>query len=79
MDGLDSEREYMRNEVEAGNNSEAPRNHGFSCFPEMEEVLSIPNLPGCVNYGFEGKTSNGSLRNRKSKCEIGVQVDFEDE
>ena len=79
VDGLDSEREYTGNEAEASNNSQAPWNHGFGCEPEMEEILSIQNLPGCVNYGFEGKTSNRSLRNRKSKCEIGVQVDLEDE
>lgn len=81
VDCLDSDREYIRSEGQAEKGSDPSRAGGFSSCPEMEEVLLIKNLPGCANYGFEGESSNiydGALRQRKSKSEIGVQVDLEE-
>ena len=75
-DGLDSDREYIRGETQGGNRSEAPRAHGYSS--EAEEILSVQNLPGSVNFGFKRGNSTASLRNQKSKCEIGVQADLDD-
>jgi len=66
---VDSDKECIRNEAYPGNSTKFNPDH------EIEEILSIQNLPGCVNYGFEGNSSTGSLRNRS---EIGVQVDLED-
>ncbi|XP_073239196.1 putative ammonium transporter 3 [Porites lutea] len=75
-DGLDSDRE-LRNKIHgvAQRNAEG---HSFTSNAEMEEILSLQNLPGCVNYGFERKNSSESLRNRKLKNEVGVQVDLGD-
>ena len=75
-DGLDSDRE-LRNKIHgvAQGNAEG---HSFNSNAEMEEILSLQNLPGCVNYGFERKNSSESLRNRKLKNEVGVQVDLVD-
>ncbi|KAL9969959.1 hypothetical protein ACROYT_G022252 [Oculina patagonica] len=65
-DGTDSYRGYIT--------SDAPV-HGYSA--EMEHILSIQNLPGCVNYGLEpGET--GSVTHRKIKSEVGIQVDLDD-
>ena len=75
-DGLDSDRE-LRNKIHgvAQGNAEG---HSFNSNAEMEEILSLQNLPGCINYGFERKNSSESLRNRKLKNEVGVQVDLVD-
>ena len=75
-DGIDSDRE-LRNKIHgvAQKNAEG---HSFKSNAEMEEILSLQNLPGCVNYGFERKNSSESLRNRKLKNEVGVQVDLVD-
>ena len=64
-DGTDSYHGYITNDAPA---------HGYSA--EMEQILSIQNLPGCVNYAFEGET--GTLRHRKTKSEVGTQVDMDD-
>ena len=75
-DGLDSDRE-LRNKIHgvAQGNAEG---HSFNSNAEMKEILSLQNLPGCVNYGFERKNSSESLRSRKLKNEVGVQVDLGD-
>ena len=75
-DGLDSDRE-LRNKIHgvAQGNTEG---HSFNSNAEMKEILSLQNLPGCVNDGFERKNSSESLRNRKLKNEVGVQVDLGD-
>ena len=75
-DGLDSDRE-LRNKIHgvAQGNAEG---HSFNSNAQMEEILSLQNLPGCVYYGFERKNSSESLRNRKLKNEVGVQVDLVD-
>ena len=75
-DGLDSDRE-LRNKIHgvAQGNAEG---HSFNSNAEMKEILSLQNLSGCVNYGFERKNSSESLRNRKLKNEVGVQVDLGD-
>ena len=64
-DGVDSYREYIQNEAPA---------HGYNA--DMEQILSIQNLPGCVNYGLEVETE--SLRHRKTKSDVGIQVDLDD-
>ena len=76
-DGLDSDRE-LRNKIHgvAQGNAE---DHSFNSNAEIEEILSLQNLPGCVNYRFERKNSSESLSgNRKLKREVGVQVDLVD-
>ena len=75
-DGLDSDREF-RNKIHgvAQGNAEG---HSVNSNAEMEEILSLQNLSSCVNYGFQRKNSSESLRNRKLKNEVGVQVDLVD-
>ena len=64
-DGTDSYRGFITNDAPA---------HGYRT--EVEQILSIQNLPGSVNYGFNGETE--ILRHRKTKCEVGIQVDLDD-
>ena len=65
-DVVDSCGEYIRNEAPA---------HCYSA--NMDQILSIQNLPGCANYGLE--FDSGSLTQRNIKNEVGIQVDLQDQ
>jgi len=63
-DGTDSFRDYIACDTSA---------RGYNA--EREQILSIQNLPGCVNYGLEDDTL--SLSKGKIKMEVGIQVDLD--
>lgn len=65
-DGVDSFGEYTKNEALANR-------HGDN----MDQILSIRNLPGYANYGLES-SSGSHLSKRKMTAEVGVQVDLQD-
>ena len=63
-DGTDSYRDYIAHDASA---------RGYNT--KREQILSIQNLPGCVNYGLEDDTL--SLSNGKIKKDVGIQVDLD--
>ena len=63
-DGTDSYKDYIAGDASA---------RGYNT--EREQILSIQNLPGCVNYGLEEDTLN--LSKGKMKTEVGIQVDLD--
>ena len=62
-DGTDSYRDYIARDASV---------RGYNT--ERGQILSIQNLPGCVNYGLEDDTL--SLSKGKIKMEVGIQVDL---
>ena len=63
-DGTDSYMGYIAHDTSA---------RGYNT--EREQILSIQNLPGCVNYGLEEDTL--SLSKEKITMEVGIQVDLD--
>lgn len=63
-DGTDSYKDYIACDASA---------RGYNT--ERKQILSIQNLPGCVNYGLEDDTS--SLSKETIKMEVGIQVDLD--